>query len=214
MLGYTFVALLLVGAGLYVTGYISLPFGAKENFENDDAEKEGFADEADAEDADAEDGADETEKLFASEDEGFVGGYAGPDSEYASAGEGNGASSVPSSDYANCYTRDGLNPSDLLPKASADAAQFIASNPPTAGSPDARNLLEAGYHLGVETVSQSNKNANLQLRADPPIPRTGPQPVFNASTIPGIPAPRRDLEIGSQINSAGANAIKQAVPML
>ena len=33
------------------------------------------------------------------------------------------------------------------------------------------NLLEAGSHIGLDTVSSSMRNANLQLRADPTIPK-------------------------------------------
>ena len=132
--------------------------------------------------------------------EGFYGGYDRTVSAYASAGDGSGRGSVPSSDFANCYTRDGLNPTDLLPAPSAEASQFLASNPPTQGSPDSRNLLQAGYHIGIDTVSQSNKNPNLQLRSDPPIPRCGPQPIFNSSSIPATQNNRRVLEIGSELN--------------
>lgn len=141
--------------------------------------------------------------------EGFYGGYDSSNKDYAAAGGAPGRPGVPSTDHANCYTRDGLNPTDLLPEASAEASQFLASNPPTKGSPDNRNLLQAGYHIGVDTVCQTNKNANLQLRSDPPIARCGTQPIFNSSSIPAQQNNRLALEIGSQINPDGCADFKK-----
>ena len=141
--------------------------------------------------------------------EGFYGGYDSSNKDYAAAGGAPGRSGVPSTDHANCYTRDGLNPTDLLPKASAEASQFLASNPPTQGSPDNRNLLQAGHHIGIDTVCQTNKNANLQLRSDPPIARCGTQPIFNSSSIPAQQNNRLALEIGSQVNPDGCADFKK-----
>jgi len=217
---YSVVAIVLVGGLLYLTGYVQLPFGmGGEGFEDAEGEKkqdgekkEGFED---VEEEEKEENNDEPEPFAACDpndpdckEEGFVGGYGGSGSEYASADESNGRNAVPSTDHANCYTRDGLNPSDLLPKASPEAAQFLASNPPSAGNPENRNVLQAGYHIGVDTVCQSNKNPNLQLRSDPPISRAGPQPVFNASTIPFVQNNRRVLEVGGELNPKGCADFK------
>jgi hypothetical protein len=147
-------------------------------------------------------------------EEGFVGGYDTNGKDYYPVGGAAGRGSVPSTDNANCYTRDGLNPQDLLPQPSVQAAQFLASNPPTSGKPDNRNLLDAGFHIGIDTVCQSNKNPNLQLRSDPPIPRTGPMPVFNASTIPAIQNNRRILEVGGELNPAGCGTYRQQMAAL
>lgn len=221
---YSVIAIVLVGGLLYLTGYVQLPFGMggegfkdlegenKQDTKNDDGEKkEGFGGAGEEE----EEENNEPEPFVACDpndpdcqDEGFIGGYGGSRNEYASADELNGRKSVPSTDHANCYTRDGLNPSDLLPKASPEATQFLASNPPSAGNPENRNVLQAGYHIGVDTVCQSNKNPNLQLRSDPPISRTGPQPVFNASTIPFVQNNRRVLEVGGELNPKGCGDFK------
>lgn len=150
----------------------------------------------------------------AASDEGFVGGYDTNGKDYYPVGGAGGRPGVPSNDNANCYTRDGMNPQDLLPQPSVQAAQFLASNPPTAGKPENRNLLDAGFHIGVDTVCQSNKNPNLQLRSDPPIPRTGPMPVFNASTIPAIQNNRRILEVGGELNPAGCGTFRQQMAAL
>ena len=220
---YSVVAIVLVGGLLYLTGYIQLPHGMggegfedtenKEMFmnESDDGEKkEGFESEGEEEEETGPEpfSACDPSDPDCNTDEGFVGGYGGSGSEYASADESNGRNTVPSTDHANCYTRDGLNPSDLLPKASPEAAQFLASNPPSAGNPDNRNLLQAGHHIGTDTVCQSNKNPNLQLRSDPPISRAGVQPVFNASTIPFVQNNRRVLEVGGELNPNGCANLK------
>jgi hypothetical protein len=220
---YSVVAIVLVGGLLYLTGYVQLPFGmGGEGFE-DAEQSEEFTNDGTNDGANdgANDGEQEEEetpsKPFSAcdpddpdcdTDENFVGGYGGSGSEYASADESNGRNAVPSTDHANCYTRDGLNPSDLLPKASPEAAQFLASNPPSTGNPDNRNLLQAGYHIGTDTVCQSNKNPNLQLRSDPPISRSGAQPVFNASTIPFVQNNRRVLEVGDELNPKGCADFK------
>ena len=213
---YSVVAIVLVGGLLYLSGY-KLPFFSNEGFEdkeNDAGKKEDeeeefadkdhkeFADEDEEEDNGAEEGE------GAAFEEGFVSGYSGSKSEFAPTDESNGRKGVPSTDHANCYTRDGLNPADLLPKASPEASQFLASNPPASGNPENRNVLQAGYHIGVDTVCQSNKNPNLQLRSDPPIARSGPQPIFNASTIPFVQNNRRVLEVGGELNPNGCADFK------
>jgi hypothetical protein len=75
-----------------------------------------------------------------------------------------------------------ITPEDLLPK-SVDANSFDIANPVVGGTPlDAKNFLASGYNIGINTVGNSNRNSNLSLRADPPIPvlPTGP---WNQTTI-------------------------------
>lgn len=186
------------------------------------ADEEGFEDSEGREFAEHDD-KDPSRKFYANggtgggdtaAEEGFVGGYDKNGKDYYPVGGAGGRPGVPSNDSANCYTRDGLNPQDLLPQPSVQAAQFLASNPPTSGKPENRNLLDAGFHIGVDTVCQSNKNPNLQLRSDPPIPRTGPMPVFNASTIPAIQNNRRILEVGGELNPAGCGNFRQQMSAL
>ena len=43
------------------------------------------------------------------------------------------------------------------------------------------NFLDAGFHVGVNTVGQSLRNANLNLRAEPPNPRTQVSPWMNST---------------------------------
>jgi len=72
------------------------------------------------------------------------------------------------------------SPSDLLP---SDAnSQWAALNPVSQNSPNMPDLLQAGYHIGMDTIGQTMKNANLQLRSDPIIPKKEIGP-WNMSTI-------------------------------
>ena len=92
----------------------------------------------------------------------------------------------------SCAKQQVVDPSELLPK---DAnSEFSKLNP--MGSGDLKNvsLLKAGWHIGINTVGQSLRNANLQLRSEPPNPQlnTGP---WNQSTI-SADMQRRPLEIG------------------
>jgi len=86
------------------------------------------------------------------------------------------------------------NPSDLLPKD--QNSQWAALNPTTMKQGDVLmpDLLQAGYHIGLDTIGQTLRNANLQLRSDPIIPKSDIGP-WNQSTIePDLG--RVPLEIG------------------
>jgi len=92
---------------------------------------------------------------------------------------------------AGCYPRDQLTPSELLPKDKNSV--WAEQNPMGPGSLKGKNFLSAGALLGVNTVGQSLRNANLQLRSEPPNPQM-PVSIFNQSTIqPDVN--RRPLEI-------------------
>jgi hypothetical protein len=94
---------------------------------------------------------------------------------------------------AGCYPRDQLTPSELLP---ADQNSIYAQqNPMGPGSLKGKNFLSAGALIGVNTVGQSMRNANLQLRSEPPNPQV-PISIFNQSTIqPDVS--HRPLEVGN-----------------
>lgn len=87
---------------------------------------------------------------------------------------------------------DKLTAEDLLPK---DTNALFAQLVPTTGSLEGVNLIEAGYHIGVNTIGQSLRNANYQVRSDPPIPKFNVGPFLN-STI-DYDDNRRPFEIGS-----------------
>ena len=92
----------------------------------------------------------------------------------------------------SCTSKEIADPSQLLPKD--NNGQFSQMNPMGAGEVKDVSLLRAGYHIGINTVGQSMRNANLQLRSEPANPQlqTGP---WNSSTI-GPDFNRRPLEIG------------------
>jgi hypothetical protein len=69
---------------------------------------------------------------------------------------------------------------ELLPKDSNST--WAQQNPMGNGSLKGKNFLSAGALIGVNTVGQSLRNANLQIRAEPPVPQV-PVSVFNNSTI-------------------------------
>ena len=81
---------------------------------------------------------------------------------------------------AGCYPREQLNPSELLP--SDPNSMWAQANPTGAGDLQGKNFLSAGALIGINTIGQSMKNANLQLRAEPPCPQAPPGP-WNISTI-------------------------------
>ena len=94
---------------------------------------------------------------------------------------------------AGCYPRDQLTPSELLPLDQASI--YAQQNPMGPGSLKGKNFLSAGALIGVNTVGQSLRNANLQLRSEPPNPQT-PVSLWQNSTItPDIS--HRPLEIGA-----------------
>jgi hypothetical protein len=94
---------------------------------------------------------------------------------------------------AGCYPRDQLTPSELLPKDMNSI--WAEQNPMGPGSLKGKNFLSAGALIGVNTVGQSLRNANLQIRSEPPNPQM-PISIFNQSTIsPDIS--HRPLEIGA-----------------
>lgn len=80
-----------------------------------------------------------------------------------------------------CYPRDKLTAEDLLPKDAANS-KWSEANPSGQGDVSDRNFLSAGFHIGTDTVGQSLRNPNYQLRSDPPNPQVKVGP-WNQSTI-------------------------------
>jgi len=100
-----------------------------------------------------------------------------------------------SASAANGYTVQPVaNPSDLLPND--QNSQWSALNPVAMdkGNVAVPDLLQAGYHIGLDTIGQTLRNANLQLRSDPIIDKTNIGP-WNQSTIEPDFA-RVPLEVG------------------
>ena len=94
---------------------------------------------------------------------------------------------------SGCSQQSIQNPADLLPKDSN--GEWAQLNPAGKGELANVNLLKAGYHIGIDTIGQTLRNANLQIRSEPPNPQLTVGP-WNQSTItPDIL--RVPLEIGS-----------------
>jgi len=72
------------------------------------------------------------------------------------------------------------NPAELLPKDNNN--QWAQLNPSGKGDLANVNLLKAGYHIGIDTIGQTLRNANLQIRSEPPNPQLYVGP-WNNSTI-------------------------------
>jgi hypothetical protein len=91
-----------------------------------------------------------------------------------------------------CNKQNIQNPTDLLPKDTN--SQWAQLNPAGQGDLANINLLKAGYHIGIDTIGQSLRNANLQIRSEPPNPQLNVGP-WNQSTITSD-FMRPTLEIG------------------
>ena len=99
---------------------------------------------------------------------------------------------VGSSLPAECYPKEVLSSQDLMPGDST--SKFAQTNPSGAGSLADKNFLTAGFHVGVNTVGQSLRNANRQLRSDPPNPQVKVSPWMQTTIEPDVN--RKPLEIG------------------
>ena len=150
-------------------------FNADDNNVNDD-DDEGFEDKKDSEPS--------VERESAS-----VGSYDMSDDNAASVPSS--AAQVPERPR-DCFPKDTLTSEDLLPKDKY--SKWAEVNPEGQGELKDRNFVEAGWHFGINTVGQSLRNANLQLRSEPANPQVKVSP-WSQSTI-GPDVNRRPLEIG------------------
>jgi len=96
---------------------------------------------------------------------------------------------------SSCYPQQKLKPEDLLPTDESKAIQeFNIAKPVGEGILQGVNMLDSTYHVGINTVGQSLRNANQQLRSEPPNPQVNVSPWMNSTIGPDLP--RRPLEIG------------------
>jgi hypothetical protein len=86
-----------------------------------------------------------------------------------------------------------LNADDLLPKYD-DANEFAKENPVSKLLKE-QNFLVSGYHVGINTVMQSNKIPYHDIRSAPPIPKESVGPWNQSSYETPMGAGRRQLEI-------------------
>lgn len=93
---------------------------------------------------------------------------------------------------AGCFPKEQLNPEELLPQDNANV--WAQVNPTGEGTLKNRNFLQAGHHVGVNTVGQTLRNANMQLRSEPPNPQVKVSPWLQTTIEPDVN--RKPLEIG------------------
>jgi hypothetical protein len=106
-------------------------------------------------------------------------------------------------DYANINEIQTMAPqsgvadsSALLPKDGNN--QWAQLSPAGSGELQGINLLQAGYHIGIDTIGQTLRNANLQIRSEPPNPQMNVGP-WNQTTIsPDLMRVPLELGCGSQ----------------
>jgi hypothetical protein len=119
-------------------------------------------------------------------------GFKNPEEGFANLEDITGPAEFGSTPSANgCYPRDQLTPGELLPKDGNST--WAQQNPMGTGSLKGKNFLSAGALVGVNTVGQSLRNANQQLRSEPPNPQVPVSVFFNSTIEPDTN--RRDMEI-------------------
>lgn len=92
----------------------------------------------------------------------------------------------------DCFPKDQLTPGELLP---GDAnSKWAQSVPAGQGELGDQNFLTSGHHIGVNTVGQTLRNANRQIRSEPPNPQVKVSPWLQ--TTIEADTNRRALEIG------------------
>ena len=90
----------------------------------------------------------------------------------------------------SCSSPQVTDPKELLPRDSNSGWGELQAGD---GLNNAQ-FLQSGYHIGIDTVGQSLRNPNLQLRSEPPNPQLNIGPWNNTTMGPDFN--RRPLEIG------------------
>lgn len=92
----------------------------------------------------------------------------------------------------NCAPKEQLTADELLP--TDNSSLWAQINPSGEGSFKDKNFLQSGYHIGINTVGQTLRNANLQLRSEPACPQVKVSPWLQATIEPDLG--RKPFEIG------------------
>ena len=90
-----------------------------------------------------------------------------------------------------CLPRNVLNAEELLPSSYSSNNWDTPANP---GGIDGPNFLNPEHLVGINTVGQSLRNANRQLRSEPPNPQVKVSPWLQTTIEPDTN--RKPLEIG------------------
>ena len=113
----------------------------------------------------------------------------------------------------SCYPQNTLQPADLLPSGKSKSVQdFDNANPTGEGILKGVNFLDAGFHTGVNTVGQSLRNANQQLRSEPPNPQVSVSPWMNSTIGPDLgrkPLEDEDVCLNNRPKNNALNLVGQ-----
>jgi len=123
---------------------------------------------------------------------GSVAPSSGADAGYASVSGING----PIVPGPNVARQPVANPADLLPHDSN--SQWSSLNPAGSGDLTNQNLLSATFLAGIDTVGNTMKNANLQLRSEPPNPQMNIGPWNNSTISPDLMRTPFEVGVGGQ----------------
>ena len=93
---------------------------------------------------------------------------------------------------ATSFPKDQLTADQLLPQD--NSSLWAQVNPSGEGSLKDKNFLQSGYHIGINTVGQTLRNANMQLRSEPPCPQVQVSPWIQSTIEPDLG--RKPFEIG------------------
>jgi hypothetical protein len=92
----------------------------------------------------------------------------------------------------DCFPKDKLTPEDLLPRDAANS-EWAQVNPAGQGDVQNQNFLTAGYHVGINSVGSTLRNANMQIRSEMPNPQVKVSPWMQSTIEPDFN--RKALEI-------------------
>ena len=96
--------------------------------------------------------------------------------------------------FEGCFPKQKeLKPEDLLPKDMN--TKWAQVNPTGQGMLADRNFLDAGHHVGINTVGQTLRNANYSVRSEIPNPQIKVSPWMQSTIDPDVG--RKPLEIGA-----------------
>ena len=92
----------------------------------------------------------------------------------------------------SCSSQPSASPSELLPND--PNGEWSKLNPSVSGDLKDVNLLSAGSLIGIDTVGNTLRNANLQVRSEPANPQMNVGPWHNTTIAPDTM--RVPLEVG------------------
>ena len=105
---------------------------------------------------------------------------ANPFGENSDFGSASGISTTANGLPPSCSKEPIADSASLLPKD--ENSEWARLNPAGKGELGDVNMLKAGHHIGIDTIGQSLRNSNLQVRSEPANPQANVGP-WNQTTI-------------------------------